>query len=259
MSECGVADFPGQCVMCGVVVIVTRWWLGWLLGSVACVMALLGANLSPSWLLGPPGTGPSPLVALVDDQEPAFSTAFLQEQFSASALGSGKERPSLGLWIRCTMIAFRTRNPYHCGVYATTAPDLPAAQVVSLVAVVAATVLTVLSCIGVCSTACVRHIKGRSWFKIIGLAQAVAGVLSLIGVAVFPLAWNSPRVRNQCGRDAGIYYPSSCTVGWAIYITLASSIGLLICTWLSSFAAKSTTSNNVAEEISKGNNPVCLI
>ncbi|KAG7157077.1 LHFPL tetraspan subfamily member 2a protein-like [Homarus americanus] len=249
--------------MCGVVVIVTRWWLGWLLWTVACVMALLGANLSPSWLLGPPTTPYSPHAALVTSPgqpQPAFSTDFLKEQFTEpSAWGSGQERESLGLWLRCTKMGTGARSSLHCGVYITNVPDLPAAQIVALVAVVAATVLTVVSCGAICSTACVRLIKGKSWFTIIGSVQAFAGVLSLAGVAAFPLAWDSQRVQNQCGADAGIYYPSSCTVGWATYITLASSIGLLMCTCLSSFAAKSTSTEDVAEEISKGSNVVCLI
>nr|XP_053657198.1 LHFPL tetraspan subfamily member 2a protein-like [Cherax quadricarinatus] len=258
--------------MCGgVVLIVTRWWLAWLLWSVACVMALLGANLSPSWLLAPPSTDPATpqhlgLVTQPVQNYTSFIPSFLQDQSSGgpaewSAWRSVRERPraSLGLWLRCTVMGSEPRTSLHCGVYVTAVPDLPSAQVVALVGVVSATVVTAVSCLAICSSACLRLISGRNWFTIIGTMQATAGAMCLAGVAAFPMGWDSPRVQNQCGADAGVYYPSSCTVGWATYLTLAASIGLLLCTCLSSFAAKSTTTEDVAEEINKGNNVVCLI
>lgn len=250
--------------MCGgVVVIVTRWWLAWLLWTVACVMALLGANLSPSWLLAPQATAPTTPRPLALDtpygQHQHTFTNSLQEQASGRGGPLVEQRASLGLWLRCALMGSEPRTALHCGVYVTNVPDLPAAQVVALVGVVSATVLTVVSCLAICSSACLRLINGSNWFTIISTMQATAGVLSLAGVAAFPGAWDSPRVQNLCGADAGVYYSSRCTVGWATYITLAASIGLLLCTCLSSFAAKSTTTEDVADEVSKGNNVICLI
>ncbi|KAG0728390.1 LHFPL tetraspan subfamily member 2a protein [Chionoecetes opilio] len=235
--------------MCGVVVIVTRWWLVWVLASVACLMALLGANLSPSWLIGPTSL-PHP----AQDNLPHTLTGIQG--------GGVRASPSLGLWLRCTVRAGDVRGarpPLRCGVYATRVPDLPAAQVAALVGVAAGTVLAAWSCVAVVSATCVRLVKGRSWFTIIGITQAVAGVLSLAGVALFPLAWNSPRARFQCGPEADLYYPSWCIVGWATYATLAGSVGLLLCSCLASIAARSTTADEVTQEINKGSTVVILV
>ncbi|KAK8745078.1 hypothetical protein OTU49_000448 [Cherax quadricarinatus] len=173
--------------MCGgVVLIVTRWWLAWLLWSVACVMALLGANLSPSWLLAPPSTDPATpqhlgLVTQPVQNYTSFTPSFLQDQSSGgpaewSAWRSVRERPraSLGLWLRCTVMGSEPRTSLHCGVYVTAVPDLPSAQVVALVGVVSATVVTAVSCLAICSSACLRLISGRNWFTIIGTMQATA-------------------------------------------------------------------------------------
>ncbi|KAK7077720.1 hypothetical protein SK128_006844 [Halocaridina rubra] len=250
--------------MCGIVVIVTRWWLAWLLVTVACVMCLLGANLSPSWLLRASSTPVQPTSSAafrtstdgLSLQE--FTTDFLQDQFSATPVYRPQEREALGLWIRCTLMGGYERESLHCGVYATTVPDLPIAQIISLTCVVTATVLTSLSCIAVLFSTCVRIVRGANWFTIVGATQALAGILSLVGVAVFPLAWGSDRIRTLCG-ESDMYNPSNCTIGWAVYVALVGSLGLLLCTWMSSIAARSTTTEEVAEEISKGKTIVCLI
>lgn len=236
--------------MCGVVVIVTRWWLVWLLVSVACLMALLGANLSPSWLMGP--------TSLPETEQDLSS---FPKELQAGGV-SGASRASLGLWLRCTVRTSGGRasgSPLHCGVYATRVPDLPAAQVAALVGLAAGTVLAACSCVAVVSATCVRLVKGRSWFTIIGTAQTIAAVLSLMGAALFPLVWNSPRARSQCGPEADQYNPSWCTVGWATYATLAGSLGLLMCSCLASLAARSTAAREVTQEINKGSTVVILV
>lgn len=248
--------------MCGVVVIATRWWLAWLLVSVACLMALLGANLSPSWLLAPPYDDHSAEADLLKgSSSPGQSVLCSDGTRVTGATGCQPvdERPSIGLWIRCVFMKAYLKPALHCGVYATRVSDLPPAQVASLVAVVAATAITTLTCFAIFSATCVRVIRGRSWFSTIGTIQAVAGVLSLLGAAIFPLGWDSFRVRSMCGDDAGFYYPSACTVGWAMYAVLGGSLGLLLCTCLATFSAKSTATDRVSNEIAKGNQVVCLI
>ncbi|XP_066984221.1 LHFPL tetraspan subfamily member 2a protein-like [Macrobrachium rosenbergii] len=248
--------------MCNVVVIVTRWWLIWFLVSVACVMCLLGANLSPSWLIShpPTKTTKAPLTTTAETEIQAGTTSAQRDELASSPPNTaGQEQPSLGLWIRCTRMGRQTKNNLHCGVYATSVPDLPPAQIVALVAIVSATALTSLSCIGILLATCIRVVKGASWFTIIGALQAVAGVLSTVGVAVFPLVWGSERVKNMCGDGTDMYQLEHCSVGWAVYMTLIASVGLLLSCWMSSVAAHTTTTEQVTTEVDKGKNVVCLI
>ncbi|XP_047482944.1 LHFPL tetraspan subfamily member 2a protein-like [Penaeus chinensis] len=163
--------------MCGLVVIATRWWLAWLLVSVACLMALLGANLSPSWLLAPPYDDHSAEADLLKGSA-AGQPVMCADGTRVSEVAGCKpvsERPSIGLWIRCVFMKAYLKPALHCGVYATRVSDLPPAQVASLIAVVAATAITTLTCFAIFSATCVRVIRGRSWFTTIGTIQAVAG------------------------------------------------------------------------------------
>ncbi|XP_068249829.1 LHFPL tetraspan subfamily member 2a protein-like isoform X2 [Palaemon carinicauda] len=245
--------------MCHVVVIVTRWWLTWLLVSVACVMCLLGANLSPSWLISHPPAKTSKAPFTKTDGPTESLIPLPQDELASSSNSPSQEQPSLGLWIRCTQMGRLTKNNLHCGVYATTVPDLPHAHIVALVAIVSATSLTSISCICILLATCIRVVKGANWFNIIGASQAVAGVLSIVGVAVFPLAWGSERVKNMCGEGTDMYKLQHCSVGWAVYMILIASIGLLLSCWMSSVAAHTTTTERVTAEVNKGKNIICLI
>ncbi|XP_042893251.1 uncharacterized protein LOC122267294, partial [Penaeus japonicus] len=116
--------------MCGVVVIATRWWLAWLLVTVACLMALLGANLSPSWLLAPPyDAAEANLLKGSSAGQPALCSDGRSDQVSGlSGCRAVEERPSIGLWIRCVFMKASMKPSLHCGVYATRVTDLPPAQ-----------------------------------------------------------------------------------------------------------------------------------
>ncbi|KAF2353822.1 Lipoma HMGIC fusion partner-like protein [Trinorchestia longiramus] len=129
--------------------------------------------------------------------------------------GPVEVRPSLGLWLRCSIFPRKKgiAGSQHCGVYATTGADLPTAQVVAMASLVTGTGIAVLATLLVLTSACCRVVAHKSLFNITGSVQALAGVFCVLGLVVFPLSWSSVRVQLMCGPLAGPYVLGACSSG----------------------------------------------
>uniref|UniRef100_A0A2P2I645 Lipoma HMGIC fusion partner-like 2 protein n=2 Tax=Hirondellea gigas TaxID=1518452 RepID=A0A2P2I645_9CRUS len=228
----------------------------WSVASVMSTTLLLGAHLSSHWLLGHPvilhHNTPLPPPAAHDSNSTTVITGWV---------GEVEVRPSLGLWLRCTVMAAKKGGAarQYCGVYATTGADLPAAQVVAMASLVTGTGIAVLATLSMLLSACCRVVRKKSIFNIAGTMHALAGVFCILGLSVYPLSWGCVRVQLQCGPMAGEYSAGNCSIGWALYSGLAGTALLLVCAVWAVFVDKTISSNRAEEEIRRGNHFVCLM
>ncbi|KAK3926267.1 LHFPL tetraspan subfamily member 2a protein [Frankliniella fusca] len=216
-------------------VIVTARSLGWLLLSVVALMAVLGALVSPRWVVASPGD-------------------------------SGAD--SLGLSMRCRLMS-RQPGPQptaapapapvpraHCGPLP--AGVSPGAWTGALVLLGAGAALAALAALAGLLGCCVHAVCGKSILGVCGAAQAAAGVLYLLGLALFAAGWGADRVRRLCGPDAAPFYLDSCSLGWASYSAAAGALLTLVVAVLSAPADRAARSDKVQERIYQGHTLVCI-
>ncbi|KAA0192787.1 hypothetical protein HAZT_HAZT009177 [Hyalella azteca] len=229
-------------------VLLTSASILWTVASVAAATLLVASHLSPQWLLGHPVT--------LQHNLPAYDYTFNITAWS----GTVDVSPSLGLWLRCSILPGKkgVAGSQHCGVYATTGADLPAAQVVAMASLVTGAGIAVLAMLLVLLTPCMRVVRRKSVFNIAGSLQALAGVFSVLGLAVLPLSWSSVRVQLMCGPLASVYALGACRTGWALYAALGGTLLLLACAVGAVHVDASVSSNRAEEEIRRGNHCVCV-
>ncbi|KAL3975623.1 villin 2 (ezrin) [Sarotherodon galilaeus] len=216
-------------------VIVTCRSMLWTLLSIVVAFAELIAFMSPDWLLGSPRNDTSGTRAGVD---------------------SGY-RPSLGLYNRCLRIGTPQVN---CGPYATTFGEVASGFWQAAMLFLAAGTL-VLGCVAFISifSLCFQSILKKSIFNICGLLQAVAGLLLMVGLMLYPAGWGSDKVKFYCGSDALPFRPFNCSLGWAFYTAIGGLLGTFLCAVLSAQAEIATSSDKVQEEIEDGKSLICLL
>lgn len=219
-------------------VIVTCRSMFWTLLSIVVAFAELIAFMSPDWLLGFPRSDPSASGAGVD---------------------SGEYRPSLGLYSRCLRIGSRGVG-VSCGPYAGTFGEVASGfwQAAMLFLAAGTLVLGVVACISIFSL-CFQSILKKSLFNICGLMQAIAGLLLMVGLMLYPAGWSSEKVRSYCGPDASAFLPSQCSIGWAFYAAIGGTLASFLCAVLSAQAEIATSSDKVQEEIEEGKSLICLL
>ncbi|XP_029295395.1 LHFPL tetraspan subfamily member 2a protein-like [Cottoperca gobio] len=219
-------------------VIVTCRSMLWTLLSIVVAFTELIAFMSPDWLLG-----------------------FPRSDSSASRPGvhSGEYRPSLGLYSRCLRAGSRGVG-VSCGPYAGTFGEVASGfwQAAMLFLAAGMLVLGGVACISIFSL-CFQSILKKSIFNICGLLQAIAGLLLMVGLMLYPAGWGSEKVIGYCGPEALPFRPSLCSLGWAFYAAIGGTLGSFLCAVLSAQAEIATSSDKVQEEIEEGKSLICLL
>ncbi|XP_019954921.1 LHFPL tetraspan subfamily member 2a protein-like [Paralichthys olivaceus] len=217
-------------------VIVTCRSMLWTLLSIVVAFAELIAFMSPDWLLGVP-----------------------RSDFSVSGAGvdSGEYRPSLGLYSRCLQVRARGVS---CGPYAGTFGEVASGFWKAAMLFLAAGTL-VLGCVAFVSifSLCFQSILKKSIFNICGLLQAIAGLLLMVGLMLYPAGWGSEKVISYCGSEASPFRPALCSLGWAFYAAIGGTLATFLCSVLSAQAEIATSSDKVQEEIEEGKSLICLL
>lgn len=210
----------------------------WTLLSIMVAFAELIAFMSPEWLLGFPRSDSS---------------------VSSAGVDSGEYRPSLGLYSRCLLLATRGGG-VSCGPYAGTFTEVASGfwQAAMLFLAAGTLVLGVVACISIFSL-CFQSILKKSIFNICGLLQAIAGLLLMVGLMLYPGGWGSEKVVGYCGPEASPFRPAQCSLGWAFYAAIGGTLATFMCSVLSAQAEIATSSDKVQEEIEEGKSLICLL
>ena len=85
----------------------------------------------------------------------------------------------------------------------------------------------------------------------------------VVGLVLYPAGWGNEIVDELCTRPSvqkpGAFVLNDCSVGWAFYAVLGGTLSSFLCSLLSAQAEKSTSSDDVQDEISDGKTLICLI
>lgn len=229
-------------------VIVTSRTLLWTLLTIATTLAMLAAVVTPSWLIGAP-------------RRPGFRSKY-------AVKGDLMERelysPTLGIYNRCIKI-HKINQIYsdNCAPFVTSFgmpseqfPNFWKAALVFFACGLALMVFTVITSLLGC---CVRSIVRKSIFTVSGTIQAIAGLLYILGLMLYPAGWGSKRVHIICGDQAEPYSLGDCTLGLAFYLAIGSTLVTFICSVLSVQAEISTSTDKVQDEILEGKTLICLM
>ncbi|XP_029019586.1 LHFPL tetraspan subfamily member 2a protein-like [Betta splendens] len=213
-------------------VIVTCRSMLWTLLSIIVAFAELIAFMSPDWLLGFP---------------------------RSDSVDSVEYRPSLGLYSRCLRIGARGVG-VSCGPYAGAFTEVASGfwQAAMLFLAAGTLVLGCVACISIFSL-CFQSILKKSIFNICGLLQAIAGLLLMVGLMMYPAGWGSEKVTSYCGSEAAPFRPAQCSLGWAFYAAVGGNLAAFLCAVLSAQAEIATSSDKVQEEIEEGKSLICLL
>ncbi|XP_076339689.1 LHFPL tetraspan subfamily member 2a protein-like [Tachypleus tridentatus] len=227
-------------------VIVTSRTLLWTLLTIATSLAMVAAVITPSWLIGPP-------------RKPGLRSRTYTETNSDEIYSR-----AICIYNRCTKL-HKVDQLFtdSCAPFVTSfgmpSQEFPNFWKAALIffafgiALMAFTVFTsVLGC-------CIRSIVKKSIFTISGTIQAIAGLLFILGLVLYPAGWGSTRVQLVCGENAQPFLLGDCMLGWAFYLAIGSTIITFICSVLSVQAEISTSSDKVQDEILEGKNLICLL
>ncbi|XP_003975103.1 LHFPL tetraspan subfamily member 2a protein-like [Takifugu rubripes] len=219
-------------------VIVTCRSMLWTLLSIVVAFAELIAFMSPDWLMGFPRSDSNAGGAGVDSRE---------------------YRPSLGLYSRCLRIGSRGVG-VSCGPYAGAFGEVASGfwQAAMLFLAAGTFVLGGVAFISIFSL-CFQSILKKSLFNICGLLQAIAGLLLMVGLMLYPAGWGSEKVRSYCGPEASPFRPALCSLGWAFYAAIGGTLASFLCAVLSAQAEIATSSDKVQEEIEEGKSLICVL
>ena len=215
-------------------VIVTGRSLLWTLLSLAALMAVLSGLITPKWLVGP---------LMIKDTKN----------------GTELYTPTVGIFNRCTRLFGKTHCAnFNVDGFATDSNVFPGcwkASLFFLSAGLAAMSVTVMAALLGC---CVQSIGRKSIFNLAGVAQAVAGILYLFGMILYPAGWGAERVQRICGPEADAFYLANCSLGWAFYSAAIGVALTFICAAFSGQAEKSTASDKVQDKMNEGKTLICL-
>ncbi|XP_077993291.1 LHFPL tetraspan subfamily member 2 protein-like [Glandiceps talaboti] len=228
-------------------VIVTCRSLLWTLLSIAAALAMAAAIITPQWLVGP--RRKVGLDSLTDDTTVIYDDADSDEYYV----------PSIGIYNRCTKLHEYGKFSDNCAPYIDSFSELPSgywkASVVFIGLGFTLLCMVVITAIFSC---CIRSICKKSIFTISGLLQAVAGLLLIVGLVLYPAGWGAPRIKDLCGLEAGAFQIAECHPGWAFYTAIGATCLAFICSVLSIQADVSTSTDKVQSEILEGKNLILL-
>ncbi|XP_022254840.1 lipoma HMGIC fusion partner-like 2 protein [Limulus polyphemus] len=227
-------------------VIVTSRTLLWTLLTIATFLAMVAAVITPSWLIGSP-------------RKPGLRSRF-QTDMNKGEMYS----PTLGIYNRCTklhkvdQLFTDSCAPFvtSFGMPSNEFPNFWKAALVFFAFGIALIVLTVFTSVLGC---CIRSIVKKSIFTISGTIQAIAGLLFILGLVLYPAGWGSTRVQLVCGENSHPFLLGDCRLGWAFYLAIGSTIMTCVCSVLSIQAEVSTSSDKVQDEILEGKNLICVL
>ncbi|KAG8198916.1 hypothetical protein JTE90_015126 [Oedothorax gibbosus] len=226
--------------MCSV--IVTSRTLLWSLLTLATTLAMVAAVITPTWLIGP------------------------SRKLRGRTKGDEEEifTPTLGLYNGCIKVhEIEQLFTEHCAPFVTSfsmsSDDFPNFWKAALVLFVfglgllAATALASLSC------CCVRAVLRKSVFTVSGTLQAIAGIMFMLALVLYPAGWGSKRIQMVCSSKVAPYYIGDCNLGWTYFLAIIGTVVTFICSALSIQAESSTSSTKVQEGLMEGKNVICLI
>ncbi|KAK0084571.1 hypothetical protein PV325_006774 [Microctonus aethiopoides] len=215
-------------------VIVTGRSLLWSLLSLVALMAVLSALITPKWIVGPP-------------------------KISDTQNGTEIYTPTAGIFNRCTRLFGRM----HCANFnvdglATDSNVFPGCWKASLFFLSLGLSVMALTVVAALIGCCIQSIGRKSIFNLTGVAQAIAGIIYLLGMILYPAGWGAERVRRICGIEATAFYLGDCSLGWAFYSAAIGVALTFVCAVLSAQAEKSTASDKVQDKMNEGKTLICL-
>lgn len=231
-------------------VIVTTRNILWMVLSVVATLAVITGIMTPKWLYG--------RSKIFDDQTYNSSSVFVPPE--------AMYRPSVGIYNRCKKIqrVIGGDPVLNCYPYIEDFMDIPsdawkACMVFLCFGVFLLGVAGIMSLVGFC----VQSVRKKSIFSLGGLIQAIAALFLVVGLVLYPAGWGNEIVDELCTRPsvqkAGAFVLNDCSIGWAFYAVLGGTLSSFLCSLLSAQAEKSTSSDDVQDEISDGKTIICLI
>lgn len=205
-------------------------------------MALIAGIITPKWLVG---YERSPYINSTKDSY----------------------RPTIGLYNHCSRLNLHgNQKPWSCRRFVDSLDEMPSdfwkASLVFLVfggSVFALCVLLALIAF------CVQNLGKKSLISVVGVIQAIAGLLLLIGMVLYPAGWGkNAMVEKYCFKEVvdddkpSPFKIGECSIGWAFYSALGGTLLVFFCAVFSVQAEKSTSSDKVQDEIWKGKKMICL-
>lgn len=236
--------------------IVTARSLGWLLLSLVALMAVLGALVSPRWVVAPPGDSGADSLGL------SMRCRFMASPSWSPSTAAGGPGAAMNASSSTATAVLRPGAPgsgpgrAHCGPLPMGVS--PGAWTAALCLLGAGCALAALAALAGLLACCVHAVCGKSILGVCGAAQAAAGVLYLVGLALFAGGWGADRVQRLCGPDAAPFYLDSCSLGWASYSAAAGALLTLVVAVLSAPADRAARSDKVQERIFQGHTLVCI-
>ncbi|KAJ7393929.1 positive regulation of fertilization [Desmophyllum pertusum] len=237
--------------MAGCYVIVTTRNILWMVLSVVATLAVITGIMTPKWLYGRPRI---------------FDDVALESNSSEYVPPEAMYRPSIGIYNRCKKIHKMVGGDpvLNCYMYVTDFMDIPshawkACMVFLCFGTFLLAAVVIMSLIGFC----VQSIGKKSIFSLGGVIQAIAALFLVIGLVLYPAGWSNEIVDKLCTRPSvqkpGAFVINDCSLGWAFYAVLGGTLSSFLCSLLSAQAEKSTSSDEVQDEISDGKTVICLI
>lgn len=219
-------------------VIITSGSLIWFVVSLIADMCILGAIVTPKWLIGP-------------TQDASFIKSSNTTVYRI---------PSVGIYTRCKQM---DRIGFHCGPFdldglatdnSIYPPEWKACMFfISLgFFILSGTVLLTLV------TCCKQSAFGKSIHNLVGAAQVISGISVMIALFLHPLGWGAKRVMALCGPDAEAFFPAACSIGWAFYSAVAGVVLCFLCAGISMKAESSNMRSKVKRRVEDGERLVCV-
>nr|XP_002128127.1 LHFPL tetraspan subfamily member 2a protein-like [Ciona intestinalis] len=230
--------------MCCYVIVTVRSML-WSLLSITACLTELAAFMSAHWLI--------------------TSEMKIPDSNSTHVNGLSSETTmirTIGLFLRCQQVGNDDfiRMSDNCRVYAHSIGEI-ASPFWTATCIFMATAILFLLVVALFSVwaLCFRNLGRKSIFSISGILQAIAGLLLIFSLVLFPAGWGSERVQFDCGAHTGAFNLGTCHIGWAYYAAMFGTLLSFFCAVMSNQAEASTGSERVENDIIDGKNPVCAL
>jgi len=197
-------------------------------------------------------------------RRPGLKGAFREETTLETETELSSYSPTLGIYNRCTKVHNVEQlftdscAPFVTG-FSMSSDEFPNTWKAALIFFAFGVALMVFTVVTSTIGCCIRSIKKKSIFTISGTVQAIAGLLFVLGLVLYPAGWSSRRVHMVCGDQSDLYTIGECTLGWAFYVAIGGTLATFVCSMLSIQAEVSTSSDKVQDEILEGKNLICLL
>ncbi|XP_057315963.1 LHFPL tetraspan subfamily member 2a protein-like [Hydractinia symbiolongicarpus] len=218
-------------------VIVTCRSLFWILCSVGTFMLTFTALATPKWI-----------IAKEKEYKRGFNNSIIE-----------KYKPTLGLYNRC--IYDKIEEEGRCIVVPKFALIPGVAWRACIIFLAAAVILLAVAAIFAVISFCKQIVRRKSLMNLAGIMQAIAGILLIVAIILFPLGWDNNLVKRYCesgGEEAGKFKIASCSVGLAYFAAIGATVAAFFCSMFSFVADKAVFSDAVQDEILEGKRLICV-